>query len=82
MLFASLAIPRKGESPVRYEVAPAFSPDLRGLFGFSNAPVGADGVIRRMTPVLPATSGGFLPSFSLAVLAASLCRPALPFAPP
>ncbi len=69
VVFASLAIPRKGESPARYEVAPAFSPDLRGLFGFSNAPVGADGVIRRMAPVLPSADGGFLPSFALAVLA-------------
>lgn len=70
VVFASLAIPRKGDGPTRYDVAPAFSPDLGGLFGFSNAPVGADGVIRRMTPVLPAADGGHLPSFALAVLAA------------
>src|SRR3972149_3325994 len=69
VVFASLAIPRKGESPARYEAAPAFSLDLRGTFGFSNAPVGADGGIRRMTPGLPAADGGFLPSFALAVLA-------------
>ena len=69
VVFASLAMPTKGESPARYEVAPAFSLDLRGTFGFSNAPVGADGVIRRMTPLLPAADGGFLPSFALAVLA-------------
>ncbi len=70
VVFASLALPRRGERPPRYDVAPAFSPELRGLFGFSNAPVGADGVIRRMAPVLPSADGGFLPSFALAVLAA------------
>ncbi|MBI3031471.1 MAG: CHASE2 domain-containing protein [Candidatus Rokubacteria bacterium] len=70
VVFAALAIPRKGERAVRYDAAPAFSPDLRGLSGFSNAPVGADGVIRRMAPVLPsAEEGAFLPSFALAVLA-------------
>jgi adenylate cyclase len=68
LVFASLATPRKGES-AGYEMSRAFSNDLRGLFGFSNAPVGADGVIRRMAPVLPAADGGFLPSFSLAILA-------------
>jgi adenylate cyclase len=69
IVFAALATPRKGEAPARYDMAPAFSPDLRGLFGFSNAPVGADGVIRRMAPVLPSANGGLLPSFALAVLA-------------
>jgi len=69
VVFTSLAIPRKGERPTRYDLAPAFSADLLGLFGFSNAPVGADGVIRRMAPVLPATDGGFLPSLALAALA-------------
>jgi adenylate cyclase len=70
LVFASLAIPRKGEGPTRYEAALAFSPELRGFFGFPNAPVGADGIIRRMTPVLPARDGGLLPSFPLAILAA------------
>lgn len=69
VVFASLAIPRKGEGPARYDVSPAFSPDLKGLFGFTNAPMGADGVIRRMAPVLPSADGGFLPSLALAVLA-------------
>lgn len=69
VVFAALATPRKGDGPARYDMAPAFSLDLRGLFGFSNAPVGADGVIRRMAPVLPSGDGGFLPSFALAVLA-------------
>jgi adenylate cyclase len=62
-------------------MTPAFSPSLRGLFGFSNAPVGADGVIRRMAPVLPSTDGGFLPSFALAILAAYSGRTADQLAP-
>jgi adenylate cyclase len=69
LVFASLAIPRKGESGARYDESSPFSPELRGLFGFSNAPLGADGVIRRMAPLLPAGDGRLLPSFSLAVLA-------------
>ena len=70
LVFASLATPRKGEGPPRYDASAPFSPELRGFFGFPNAPVGADGVIRRMTPVLPAGDGGLLPSFPLAILAA------------
>ncbi len=68
LVFASLAIPRRGEGTERYEASQPFSAELRGLFGFSNASVGADGVIRRMTPLLP-TDGGYLPSFALATLA-------------
>ncbi len=70
LAFGTLATPRKGAGLVRYEASPPFSPALRGLLGFSNAPVGADGMIRRMAPVLPAADGGFLPSFALVVLAA------------
>jgi adenylate cyclase len=70
LVFATLALPRPGLDPPRYDLAPPFSADLRGLIGFSNAPVGRDGVIRRMAPVLPAADGGSLPSFALAVLAA------------
>jgi adenylate cyclase len=70
LVFASLALPRKGEGPTRYDPSPSFSPELRGFFGFPDAPVSADGVIRRMTPLLPAADGGFLPSFPLAVLTA------------
>ncbi|MBI4590572.1 MAG: adenylate/guanylate cyclase domain-containing protein [Candidatus Rokubacteria bacterium] len=70
LVFASVAIPRKGEGPPRYDPSPPFSPELGGFFAFPNAPVGADGVIRRMTPVLPAGDGGLLPSLPLAVLAA------------
>jgi adenylate cyclase len=81
VVFAAGAIPRKDEGPVRYQMAPAFSPNLRGLFGFSNAPVGADGVIRRMAPVLPSTDGGFLPSFALAILTAYSGRAADQLAP-
>jgi len=68
LVFPSLAIPRRGEGTGRYEATQPFSSELRGLFGFSNASVGADGVIRRMAPLLPA-HGGYLPSFALATLA-------------
>ena len=70
LVFATLGVPRKGEGRAHYELAPPFSPELRGMFGFTNAPVGSDGLIRQMAPVLPAGDGGFLPSFPLAVLAA------------
>lgn len=69
LVFAALAIPRKDGGATRYELSQAFSPEVRGFFGFTNAPVGADGVIRRMTPVLPAADGGLLASLPLAVLA-------------
>lgn len=69
VVFASLAVARKGEDGARYAISPPFTPELHGLFGFSNAPVDADGVIRRLAPVLPAGDGGFVPSFSLSVLA-------------
>lgn len=71
VVFALLAVPRAGAGGPRYDAAPPFSPELRGLFGFSNALIGADGVVRRMAPVLPAGDGGFLPALSLAALAGS-----------
>ncbi len=70
LVFASLAIPRRGGSGEGYDASQPFSPELLGLFGFANAPIGRDGIIRRMAPVLPASDGGFLPSFALASLAA------------
>lgn len=69
LVFASLARPRPGPGDERYEMGGAFSPELRAALGFSNTPVGSDGVIRRMAPVLPAVGGGFLPSFALAAVA-------------
>jgi class 3 adenylate cyclase/CHASE2 domain-containing sensor protein len=69
LVFASRARLRPGPDGERYEMAGAFSPALRARVGFSNAPIGAGGVIRRMEPVLPAAGGGFLPSFSLVTLA-------------
>jgi adenylate cyclase len=68
IVFASLAKPR-ADAPQRYETTGAFSPALRATPGFANAPVGDDGVIRRMTPVLPSVDGGYLPSLALAALA-------------
>lgn len=70
LIFTALALPRPGTDPPRYELSPPFSPALRALFGFANAPLGGDGVIRKMAPVLPGDRGRFLPSFALAVLAA------------
>lgn len=76
LVFAALARPRPGPDGERYEMGGAFSPALSARLGFSNAPVGNDGVIRRMVPVLPAVGGGFLPSFALAALAAWDAGPA------
>jgi adenylate cyclase len=70
LVFAALAVPRKGSAAERYDALPPFSPEVRGIFGVANAPLGADGLVRRMEPVLPAGEGGMLPSLSLAVLAA------------
>jgi adenylate cyclase len=68
VVFASLATPTTGESPA-YVLAPAFSTELSSLFGYANVPIGADGVVRRLSPVLPGEAG-YLPSFGVAVLAA------------
>ena len=70
LVFASLVLPRKGGAAGRSDMLPPFSPDLQGLFGVANAPLGPDGVIRRMQPVIAAGDQGMLPSFSLAILAA------------
>src|SRR2546428_577989 len=69
LVYASLAIAKTMEGQERYETTVPFSPDLRGAFGFANAPTGSDGVIRRMAPVLPAGDGRFVPSLALAALA-------------
>ena len=75
LVFAALALPRPGAGPPRYALSPPFSPELRALFGFANAPLGGDGVIRTMAPVLPGEAGRFVPSFALAVLGAHAGRP-------
>jgi len=69
LVVATVARPRPGPDGERYEASGAFSPALRARAGFANSPVGSDGVIRRMAPVLPAVGGGFLPSFALAAVA-------------
>jgi len=69
LVFAGTARPRTEGGTERYAMAEPFSAALRARLGFSNAPVGSEGVIRRMTPVLPSVDGGFLPSFALAALA-------------
>ena len=69
LVFASVAAPQgEGRNPT-YTMSEAFTRDLPGIFGFANAPVGADGIIRRAVPVLPAVGGGFVPSLALAALA-------------
>ncbi|MBI2016660.1 MAG: CHASE2 domain-containing protein, partial [Candidatus Rokubacteria bacterium] len=72
LVFAAPAVAAGG----RWALAPAFTPELAARFGYSNAPVGADGVIRRIAPVLPAADGGVLPSFAVAVLAGYAGTPA------
>jgi adenylate cyclase len=68
LVFASLATPAAGGA---YVLLPPFSPELAALSGFANAPLGADGVVRRFTPVLPGAGGARLPALSLATLAGS-----------
>jgi len=69
LVFTTVATPIEESRPARYAPTPAFSPDLRALFGFANAPLSADGLVRVARPVLPASDSGYLPSFALAVLA-------------
>lgn len=68
LVFASTAQQRPDTTGERYEMDGTFSTELRAHLGFSNTPVGGDGVIRRMAPALPAVGGGFLPSLALATL--------------
>jgi adenylate cyclase len=70
--FATIARPREGgdrRAEPRYQPGLAFSPALGATPAFANAPLGDDGMIRRMTPVLPAADGGYLPSLALAAVA-------------
>jgi adenylate cyclase len=69
LVFASLAMPEPGSGV--YALLPPFSPELAALSGFANAPLGADGVVRRFTPTLPGPDGARLPALSLAALAGS-----------
>ncbi len=69
LVFASVATPETGPGGPVYSMAAPFTADLPVAFGFANAPVGADGIIRRAAPVLPDAGGGFLPSLALAALA-------------
>ena len=69
LVFASLAMPGVGRGA--YTLLPPFSPELAALAGFANAPLGADGVVRRFSPLLPGPGGGRLPGLALAALAGS-----------
>ena len=69
LVFASLATPEATSGA--YTLLPPFSPELAALSGFANAPLGADGVVRRFTPILPGAGGARLPALSVAALAGS-----------
>jgi adenylate cyclase len=71
LLFATFAVPADRDGHEGYTLLPPFAPELADLQGFANAPIGADGMVRRFTPVLPAPGGGWLPALSLATLAAA-----------
>jgi len=71
LVFAAVTAPEgQGRHPA-YAMSEPFTRDLPGVFGFANAPVGDDGMIRRAAPALPAVGGGFVPSLALAALAAA-----------
>ncbi|OLB41133.1 MAG: hypothetical protein AUI04_08335 [Candidatus Rokubacteria bacterium 13_2_20CM_2_64_8] len=69
LVFTTVANPIEDVRPARYAPTPAYSPDLRAIFGFANAPLSPDGLVRVARPVLPAAGDQYLPSFALAVLA-------------
>lgn len=75
LLFATFAMPADPEGAGGYTLLPPFAPELGGMLGFANAPIGADGMVRRFTPVLPRAGGGWLPALSLTTLAASAGLP-------
>ncbi|MEX2221119.1 MAG: CHASE2 domain-containing protein, partial [Candidatus Rokuibacteriota bacterium] len=75
LLFATFAMPAGQDGASGYTLLPPFAPELGGMQGFANAPIGADGMVRRFMPVLPAARGGWLPALSLATLAASGGQP-------
>ena len=70
LVFTTAATPVADASPIVYAPTPAFSSDLRAIFGFANAPLGADGIVRLARPVLPAGDQRYLASFAVAILAA------------
>lgn len=69
LVFTTVAHESVEGGAVRYAPTPPFSPELRAIFGYANAPIGGDGLVRKALPVLPAAGGGYLPSFAVAVLA-------------
>ncbi|HYB71664.1 MAG TPA: adenylate/guanylate cyclase domain-containing protein [Candidatus Bathyarchaeia archaeon] len=71
LLFASLVLPDDKLHPSTYQLLPPFAPELTPVVGFANAPLGADGVVRRFTPLLPTAGGGRVPALSLAALGGS-----------
>ena len=71
LLFATFAVPADPDGTGGYTLLPPFAPELGGMIGFANAPIGADGMVRRFTPVLPRAGGGWVPALALTTLAAS-----------
>jgi adenylate cyclase len=70
LVFTTVATAEGDGAAARWTPTPPFSPALPAVFGYANAPLSGDGVVRRMLPVLPARDGGYLPSFAVGVLAA------------
>jgi adenylate cyclase len=70
LLFATFAMPAARDDRT-FTLLPPFSPALAGALGFANAPIGADGVVRRFTPLLPSAGGGRVAALALVALAAS-----------
>jgi adenylate cyclase len=68
VVFATTATPGGFRDRVTYVETGRFSSDLVALFGYANVVPDGDGVLRHMVDALPATDGGFIPSFALAVL--------------
>jgi adenylate cyclase len=70
LVLAQEAVAHEAAEGTRYRLKPHFSSALDGPAGFVNAPIDADGVVRRFDPLLPANGRGFLPSLALATVAA------------
>src|SRR5260370_15843539 len=69
LVFASLAMPEAKSGA--YTLLPPFSPELAALSGFANAPLGADGAVRRFPPLLPRADRPRRPALARPLLAGS-----------
>ena len=64
IVFAAVATPDRGSKKPVYSMSPPFTPDLPVTFAFSNVPVGADGVIRRI-PLMVGVGDDLHPGLAL-----------------